>query len=448
MPQEISSYPKDLAALVYSELQRRRAGPPILEVLVDLFEVMYFASLKTEETMPVVFHIVYIDPDRPDPKPPERLVHDRWSCVKLGSPIPLRSRDFLKIASASDPRTSSFSVFSDAFGQLSAWGLIDQGNSYHDFINFESDSGPDRPGLFQASILGIGHLAAYIGYEKIAELKQNSLLRTAIDVLQSGKIREALNAGINAYVHSLRVGWPDEFPKDDYPESIEESIEPWLTSLRRLLLRVQAIRHGGAFLLTDEDYPNGLSVKYKIGYDRLRSALQRYAVATKQASIASTIIGEDYLDSDAEEIPAVLHLDEVVAGYDLEEIRTELDGAIWFISLLTRVDGLVLLNKNLEVRGFGVEITVSEEPNEVLLSKDASANDRSVSKADYLRYGTRHRSMMRYCAQYPGSVGFIVSQDGDVRVVTNVNGRPVLWENIQLQLPAFVPRARRRRRNR
>jgi hypothetical protein len=445
MPQEISSYPKDLAALVYSELQRGGAGPPNLEVLVDLFEVMYFASLKTEETMPVVFHIVYVDPERPDPKPPERLVHDRWSCVKLGSPIPLRSRDFLKIASASDPRTSSFAVFSDPFGQLNVWGLIDQGNSYHDYINFESDSGPERPGLFQASILGIGHLAAYVGYEKIAELKQNSLLRTAIDVLQSGKIREALNPGIHSYLQSLRIGWEDEFPEEDYPDSIEHSIEPWLTSLRRILLRVQAIRHGGAFLLTDEDYPKGLSVKYKIGYDRLRSALQRYAVASAQQFMTSTSIGLE-LDANAEEIPAGLHLDEMVAGYDLEEIRTELDGAIWFISLLTRVDGLVLLNKNLEVRGFGVEITVSEEPNEVLVSKDASANDRSLSKADYLRYGTRHRSMMRYCAQYPGSVGFIVSQDGDVRVVTNVNGRPVLWENIQLQLPAFVRRARRRRR--
>jgi hypothetical protein len=299
--------------------------------------------------------------------------------------------------------------------------------------------------LFQASILGPGHLAAYIGYEKIAELKFNSLVRTAIDVFQSGQVREALDSGIQAYVQSLRTGWPDEFP-EDYPESTDEFAQAWLTSLRRLLLRVQGIRHGGAFLLTDVDPPTGVTVKYKISYDRLRSALQRYAVATVEQSMAVGIIGDDYLDANADEIPADLHLAEVVSGYDLEEIRTELDGAISFISLLTRVDGLVLLNKKLEVRGFGVEITVPDEPSDVFACRDASGSEWSRNRADYLRYGTRHRSMMRYCAKYPGSLGFIISQDGDVRVVTSVNGRLFLWENIQLQLPTFIRRVRRRRK--
>jgi len=54
--------------------------------------------------------------------------------------------------------------------------------------------------------------------------------------------------------------------------------------------------------------------------------------------------------------------------------------------------------------------------------------------------------MMRYCAKFPGSVGFVISQDGDVRVMTSVDGRLVIWENIQLQLPKFVSRKRRRRR--
>lgn len=152
------------------------------------------------------------------------------------------------------------------------------------------------------------------------------------------------------------------------------------------------------------------------------------------------------MDKDAEEVPVDLYLEESIANYDLEEIRNELHGIIWFISLLTRVDGLVLLNQNLEVRGFGVEITEAEEPSEIYTAGDALASDYFLRKVDYQQYGTRHRSMMRYCAKFPGSLGFVVSQDGDVRVMTKVGDRLVLWENIQLQLPKFVSRRRRRDR--
>ncbi len=430
---------------VHSELVNRRTNPPPLEVLVELFESMYFASLKTEESKPVLFHVAYIDPQKPDPSPPKTLVHNRWSCVRLSPPIPMSSGNFVKIAPASDPRTSSFAVFHGADGRLTVWGLIDQGNSYHDYVNFDSESGPERPGLFQASIVGIGHLVAYIGYEKVAELKQNSLVRTAIDVFQSGKIHEVLKVGIRSHLDSLRTGWPDEFPAD-FDDWEPPLVEAWLAALRRLLLRVQNVRHGGAFLITPDQKQEGLLVKHKISYSRLRTALQRHAVANAEQFIATGIISDEYMEKDAEDMPVGLHLDEVIAGYDLEEIRNELAGVIWFTSLLTRVDGLVLLDPNLEVQGFGVEITVSEEPSEIYAAGDAWATEWHLRKVDYQHYGTRHRSMMRYCAKFPGSVGFVISQDGDVRVMTKVDGRLVVWENIQLQLPKFVSRKRPKRR--
>jgi hypothetical protein len=142
-------------------------------------------------------------------------------------------------------------------------------------------------------------------------------------------------------------------------------------------------------------------MKHAISYNRLRTALQRQAVANAQQNAAGAIISEEYMELDLEEMPVGLYLDEVVAGYDLEEIRNELGGIIWFISLLTRVDGLVLLNPNLEVQGFGVEITESEEPADIYVAGDAYASDFLLKKVDYQHYGTRHRSMMRYCAKHP-----------------------------------------------
>lgn len=326
--------------------------------------------------------------------------------------------------------------------------MIDQGNSYHDYVNFDSEKGPDRPGLFQASVTGIGHLVAYIGYEKVAELKLNLLVSSSIDVFQAGKVRDALDLGLDPHIQSLQTAWPEEFP-DDFDEWKSDAAQTWLSILRRLLLRVRNIRHGGAFLISADQSFQGLSVKHKINYDRLRSALQRHALANMQHSNAADFTSEEYMEKDAEDMPVGLHLEEIVAGYDLQETRNELDGAIWFVSLLTRVDGLVLLNQNLEVRGFGVEITVSEEPPEIFVASDPWGTESLLKKVDYLLYGTRHRSMMRYCWKFPGSVGFVMSQDGDVRVMTKVGPKLLVWENIQLQLPKFVrPKRRKRVRSR
>jgi hypothetical protein len=353
----------------------------------------------------------------------------------------------MKMAGASDPRTSSFAVYPDSEGRLIVWGLIDQGNRYHDYVNFESETGPERPGLFQASITGIGHLVAYIGYEKIAELKLNSLVRRALDVFEKGAVREALGPGIRSHLAAVQPRLT-EFFGDETWEWDDESppTRNWLSSVRRLLLRVQNIRHGGAFLITPDQSLRGLSVKHKMKYDRLRSALERLAIADAQEFMASSEIHDEYMEKDADDMPVVLHVDESIAGFDVKEIRDEMDGAIWFISLLTRVDGLVLLSQTLEVIGFGVEITAPEEPSVVFIADDVHATESRLRQVDYQLYGTRHRSMMRYCASFPGSVGFVVSQDGDVRVMTKVDGRLVVWENIRLQLPTFVRRKKKRRR--
>src|SRR5258708_15855605 len=113
-----SRSPKDLASAVHVELLRRSANPPPLDVLIELFESMYFASLKTEESKPVLFHVAYVDPQKPDPSPPKTLVHNRWSCVQLSPPIAMASASFAKISPASDPRTSSSAASHRVHGHL------------------------------------------------------------------------------------------------------------------------------------------------------------------------------------------------------------------------------------------------------------------------------------------------------------------------------------------
>ena len=138
-------------------------------------------------------------------------------------------------------------------------------------------------------------------------------------------------------------------------------------------------------------------------------------------------------------------LDETVSNAEIEDIEQEVTNAIWFISLLSKVDGLVLIDSDLVIQGFGVEIMVNEEPMDIRLARTRFATSASrMKQLDYSHYGTQHRSMMRYCNTVPGSLGFVVSQDGDVRAMTKMESALVIWDSIKLQRPEFMRRVRQR----
>ena len=237
--------PRELADAVCSELTGRKKDCPSLNLIVSLFETLFFTSMKTEEGQPILCHLIWLDPYSTDTNPPKRIVHLTWNYIQLAHPLPFDIRTLTKIAKASDPRTSSFVVYPDENGELKIWGLVDQGNRYHDFLHFDSDSGSERPGLFQASILAIGHLTAYIGFDRIAELRTSDLITASNDVLRSGPIRDKLKPALAKYVDGIRqVVTAEVFnERSHWTNSLESD---WIATLCRLLLRTQNYRHGGA----------------------------------------------------------------------------------------------------------------------------------------------------------------------------------------------------------
>jgi len=429
--------PKHLAESVCAELRKRHVAVPDEKIIIDLFETMYYSSLRTEESEPVTFHLVFLDPAQPDPKPPRNPPRDRWSYVPFAEPIPFSVANLVKIANSSELRTSSFVVWPDRENRLSIWGLVDQQNMFHKFLNRSAEIQPDRPGLFQASIEGIGVVVVYMRYEKVAELRINELIRNSLDLFKESPVRELLNSGIQGHLKAIR----DQLPDDLYPDdgSLDElHTQQWLSALCRILLRIQKLKKGGAILITPDIETSDLNIKYRINYDRLGSSME---------SNASTRIKADFLEkllslSEAQEkeIPSQQYFQLRRFEKELRANKNEIDGVIWFIALLTRVDGLVVLDANLSVRGYGVEIMNAQEPGNLFMAGDRMATGSKLRPASYNHFGTRHRSMMRYCFQHPGSIGFVISQDGEVRVVTKLEEQLVFWENIKLKYYSYASR--------
>lgn len=423
-----ASFPEDLADHVHRQLVSRRESPPSVKLLTKLFEMLYFASLKREETQPISCRVAFIDRKRPDPKPPKRIVSDRWRFFPLSDDLPLTVRNLVKLSTAVDPWASTLAVDADTTGKLRIWGLIDQSVHYSTFVVKEAASGPEMPGMFQVLIQGPGEMSVYKSYILLGSLKQDSLVKGQQIVFQSGPVHSKLLTSIKDFQRRVRkeVGDKLYYEREHWNASIEDN---WISALCRILIGIHKYQHGGAVLISDQN--TGLNPKYSLNYDRLADALFRTSVLSVKHTAYSDRIIEEYLDKEAAEIPTGLYLDESVAGTDLNDTNDELTGCVRFLASLSRVDGLIWLDSHLRLKAFGVEITVREDPAKVVIAQNSKA---TITKNLSLnQYGTRHRSMFRYCATHPSSIGFVVSQDGDVRAITTTGDRVVLWDNVRIQ---------------
>lgn len=137
------SYPLDLAAFVRGRLTELHARAPALAALEEILEVAFFASMKTEESEPVLCTLAYVDMKNPDPMPPERIVADRWSYVRFEQPIPLDVKNLVKVSKSIDSAFAALAVCRDSNERLVIWGAIDQQGQRAAFTSRKADEGPD-----------------------------------------------------------------------------------------------------------------------------------------------------------------------------------------------------------------------------------------------------------------------------------------------------------------
>jgi hypothetical protein len=210
------------------------------------------------------------------------------------------------------------------------------------------------------------------------------------------------------------------------------------------LLRSESYRSGGGFIITPGDPAQGVNIKYPLEYSRLSGALTRLATHRVLESDGYEYINMTSLIPELNEMEVIDWLDYEVERDSREDAEPEIDGATRFVSLLSRVDGAVVLDGDLNVHGFGAEITFEEAPELIYVAGDRRASPRRRAVGQYEHFGTRHRSMMRYCWAVPGSTGFVVSHDGGVRAITRVGDAVIMWEDVRLYHEIDYPRRPRR----
>ena len=472
--------PADLAALIHSYLSsgvgmagHDRDSIPSIESLTQVFDVLFYLSLQAEEGQPIACSAAFMaSVNRPKISRPNPLQIDfsASKCVRFPRPIPWEIKALRKLASAVDPSCAAIAVESRG-SRLFISGVVDQFPLHLDrFNNWESTKQEFVPGLFCTRITGVGELTVYIRDRVVATLRQNKLIRRELDAIWKGPLSTALQRHVQRFQRKIKsqVGtwlyngagrWfeaTDELWRcsEDFGDELRNE---WLGALSRVLLKIRAYRHGGALIICPKAPTDDLNIKHEFVYTRIPDSLEAYAAAHISQLCIETEARQGrlhrlefqgkpiaqfgyFVTPDARENIfmqgiALPEHDVLFRSWNYLALRADaraaLAGAVGLVASLSKIDGAVLFQKGLDVAGFGVEIRTKRDVDRVYLAEDEDATRLTLT--DPRAYGTRHRSMMRYCQAHPSAVGLVVSQDGDIRAFTTVASKLVMWEHLQLK---------------
>ncbi|HMI05500.1 MAG TPA: hypothetical protein VK541_23630 [Pedobacter sp.] len=435
--------PEDLASFVHTELQRSKIKEvkPSESILKELFNTLYYTSLQTEEGQFIKVTVTLFD--HADFENKDLSKHDNPGFFAFDPKIEFSIKNLVKLSKAADPWSSSLSVYYDDSEKLFIYGMIDQTIHYQSYLNYEEEEKPLYPGIIQAMINGIGILNVMLDYHPIATLNQHSLVKLYPNVFEYGPVSEFIseNAAYKKAFIEKKVG--HSLTAEDAEIYNEIIFEYVIQAISRILLRIKNYSHGGAILIT-KNFNADLTTKYHLEYDRIQSAILHTLTSVTDNDLLLNEI-KSYKKK-AKDIPAVLHDEYKENELDIDNSYNEMIGAVRFVSSLSCVDGLVLMSPHLEVKGFGAVINEKELPEYIAVSKSSKPSAQRL-KIDPKHFGTRHQSMFSYCLKHPDSLGFVVSQDGEIRAIKNVEGEVMMWENIKVyqfersnKIPKLPPR--------
>lgn len=420
--------PRDLALFVYGRLPDPKPAVSDLECLIH---TLFLASVKLEEGRRVACAVCYVNPKKPDPHPPAFVRDPRWKCFPFSSSIDFSVSQLTKIALASDPSVSALCVYPDKKGTLKIWGMVDQQGGFQALLNHEG-SGWSPPGIIQVQIVAPGHVVVSSQRHLLGELSGDVLTEDPTDLfVRKSVVYKKWSRGIDTRIWNIRKKIEEEgYSSTDL--DVDAVWDSWTTVIRRVLLRTKSFGQGGAFLVTDRVIEDGLTVKYPLLYDRLPALFEKVVAHSYVSGKAYDKIYDCLEEDDVDTIEVGKYLEESVAESDTEDAANALTGSIAFVASLSRVDGAVLLDTDFTVYGFGCELLCTPSTDRAFFTNRTIPKKAGARIFDPAQFGTRHRSMIRYCSNDKAAIGFVISHDGPVRAFTSVGDNLFAWDNARL----------------
>ncbi len=412
--------PPDLPGILSQlhALLQNHPGAPGENHLRDACNVLYSSSLLKEEGRPVRARVILAPPEAFSALdgPP-----DGAHAVRFTATHPFTANEIKRLSPAAGFFHSVVGVWPDRDRGFRIWGLLNTGPRWMNLAaGGRKPLGMELP-YPMIHVRDPGWLLFYRGYELIADWRGRELHGPQLDVFRSKLLSERFTRPRMKMVEELADGrLPGNLGMREYGE-LSRRVAVQFT--RRVINLVRTSGHGGSVVILP-DGERGLEAatrwidcKYTAAADdagmRFRHLLQ--AIIRRVGELCPAGCG-------AEEAWQIFRNSQDPELDRLEEAFFELAR---FLSDLMQVDGVLVLDSQVRVIGFGGEIRVDRNVFQVSQAHDLDGE--LLSDWNVQADGTRHRSVYRLCSVEPEIFGFVISQDSNVRMIANVNEMVVFW---------------------
>lgn len=326
-----------------------------------LIEIAFFASMNEEEGRRLAFTIAWTSGASAD-----RAVFE------IARPVQATPKNVAKLAPATSREATALAVRRAGDG-LVVWALLQQNEAQEQPLTIRALG----PGVLRVELAGIPR-ALYTRGEIL-------LLGGAHEVKSSARRLTAAFACWRRDADATTL------------------IDARAAIVTRIAARALEHGHGGMILIVPADAlePAGVRVHYSVGAGA-------DVLAQRYAELVASVPAEERLARIA--ASRARTADGHVHVRDQAQLRA--DDAVDFVARLTAIDNALLLDTDLRVRGFGVQVIEADAPQQSFAHVSPYSDDVHIDDLSTFK-GTRHPAGVIFCLRQPGEAAAIIaSQDG------------------------------------
>ncbi|MGN7612659.1 putative sensor domain DACNV-containing protein [Magnetococcales bacterium HHB-1] len=367
-----------------------------------IMETVFLASLKREEDRPVQVSVGLLYPGEI-----QESHHGAFMLLELEKETPFSVDSLIKLAPAFDPTTTTIVVYPEGEerDQMTIWGSL-----------FSSRRGRNRfdpqtihakaPDMLVISSVKPGSLSIFRGDQIIARFN-------------AGRFTEPTPTPFTASL----IGWNLMRMVKKHQEFKTFGVRYWRIyrdAVDRLLMEASKRGHGGTIVWLSEEMvetaKSWIVPKYVLEDSNEGLPVIQQLCQMEQARIR--LLNHDSTETSLAR--KTWHLDNQI----LEKKRRIVE-LVELLAQLTRVDGALIVTDRLRPLSFGSVLVARPWQEDAIFGSE----DRAYppEQVDLGKYGTRHNSAVNFVGKCPGSVAFVLSQDGPISALTRKDEETIYW---------------------
>lgn len=408
---------QSLTSLLHGMLEKRPDGPTV-EQLREVCDVLYASSLLKEEGRPVRARLLIASPEA---FPPSEGPPDGIHAIRFKTPHALTSNEIKRLSPAASFFHSVVAIWPDRDKGFRIWGILNTGPRWLNLVAGGRKPMGDAAPHPIIHVRDPGWLLFYHGYSLLAEWRGREFHGPRMDVFQSKLLSDRFAGHRQRLVEALGAEClPGSLDFESYAE-LSHLVS--LQFVKRIINLVRTSGHGGSLVIVPDD-EEGMEVaaqwidcKYSATPDlaglRFRQLLQSIIRRVGQLCPAGSTVEDAW------------HVFRNSSDQELDRLEEAFFELARLFSDLMQVDGALVLDKQLGLIGFGGEIRVDRNVLQVGHAHDLEGT--LLTDWNVQGDGTRHRSVYRLCSVEPEVIGFVISQDSQVRMIANVADSVIFW---------------------